>query len=333
MAQQIETLAQQNVQLQGQVGHLEALVQGLNTQLQELQERAQHQPDPAVEFQRHLTLERGDRAVDREAGRLDCCDGEDPAQVKKYLKEVQLVPDNHKLEVVRRTARGPLRREFERYVTGHLAANWGAIAHHLTSSFVSSDNQEALRGELHKIKQEPFETILSFNRRFRELAQDAYPAPGGNRNADQERQLIRAYGKGLALDKVARKLTAQGWPATLEMAMERTATFETADTVYDHLGRSTEPMEVGAAATTTAPLRPQGPPFHGSTQPQPPKEMQQMRTHIAKLEAQIKRLQDQPPSRRPPRTCYNCNRPGHIARECSASQGGRSRQASFPQKN
>ena len=188
---------------------------------------------------------------------------------------------------------------------------------------------EALKQELSKIRQEPFESLLSYNRRYRELADEAYPPPAhGGCNQDQERALIKAYGKGLAHDTTARKLTSQGWPATLEAAMARTAQLEMAQTVYDHLGRVTEPMEVGS----TPSLRPQAPPARSSPGPQPPLNLQRLQTHISKLEAQLQRMRDANPRspKRDARTCYNCRRQGHIARDCRAPKQGESRQSSIP---
>lgn len=236
-----------------------------------MQQNVPHAIDPAQIFQDHLVADRADRSVEREANWLDLCDGEQPAQVKQYLRELDLVADDQRIAVLRQTARGVLRREFERFRAANATAPWAALRAHLLASFVSVDNAEALKQELTKIRQEPFESILSYNRQFRELADEAHPRPAqGARNVDQERALIKAYGKGLAHDTLARKLTSQGWPATLNDAMTRTSRVETAQKVYDHLGRIPEPMEVGSAP----PLRLQGPPFRPPPQPQPPKEIQ-----------------------------------------------------------
>ena len=323
----LDGIRQQNVLLQGQVGQLQQQVQ----LLQQARADAAGQLDAGHVFQAHLAADRDDRQVAREAKRLDLCDGEDTAQVKRYLRELDLVDQDKRLAVLRQTARGAFRREFQRYHDNHAAAPWANIKAHLLSSFVSRDNGEALKQELSKIRQEPFESLLSYNRRFRELADEAYPPPAdGGRNQDQERALIKAYGKGLAMDVTARKLTSQGWPATLEAAMNRTAQLETAQTVYDHLGRATEPMEVGSAPS----LRPQVPPTSAPAQPQPPLELRRLQTHISKLEAQIQRLTNprSGPAQKDTRTCYNCRRAGHIARECRAPRQGESRPASFPHR-
>ena len=49
----------------------------------------------------------------------------------------------------------------------------------------------ALRDEVERVKQSVYEQEVSYNRRFRGVANAAYSAT--NRNADQNRILVRAY--------------------------------------------------------------------------------------------------------------------------------------------
>ena len=132
---EIETLQQQNLHLQGQLGQLEQQMQ----ELRQLQHHAHASVDPGAAFQQHLQADRDDRQVAREAKRIDICDGEEPAQVKRYLKELDLVDQNCKVAIVRQTARGALRREFERFLSANHDARWPAIKTHLLASFVSVD--------------------------------------------------------------------------------------------------------------------------------------------------------------------------------------------------
>ena len=55
-----------------------------------------------------------------------------------------------------------------------------------TEHFVTVDNVEALKQELSKIHQEAFESILSYNRRFCELAYEAYSLPAGGQSRPRE---------------------------------------------------------------------------------------------------------------------------------------------------
>ena len=76
--------------------------------------------------------------------------------------------------------RGSLRREFELFVRqlAHQAVNpiprhqiaWADAKAHLRTAFLAIDEGAYLRGELEKIRQSPYETVASYNRRFRDIA-------------------------------------------------------------------------------------------------------------------------------------------------------------------
>ena len=314
----MEALQRQNVELQGQLGVMEQELQRHQEQIRQL-----HQGGAVEALHQHLAEDRRQKVVefeegqvDREVRRLEKCDGSEPAQVKSWLKELDLVPAARRTEVAGRTATQQLRRELERFLEGHAQrrnAPWLEVSSHLLHAFVSTDNKEATRKELDKIRQEIHESLISYNRRFRELAEESYPLAA--RNEDQERTLVKAYGKGLAHDSTARKLVSNGWPENLEAAIRRTAQLETSQEVYDHLGRQVSAMEVGSAAATPK-LAPQQP------KPQPSLEVQQLRSHIAKLEAQINRLKPAYTDNRNARKCYSCGAADHLARDCPRPQQG-----------
>ena len=67
------------------------------------------------------------------------------------------------------------------------------------------------------MRQSAYETNASFNRRFRDLADAAFPAPG--RNDDQHRLMVRAYARGLRSSSVAVKMIEDANPGTLDAAI------------------------------------------------------------------------------------------------------------------
>ena len=68
---------------------------------------------------------------------------------------------------------------------------WTELKEHLLASFLHVDEASALRDEVEKTSQSAYEPEEGYNRRFREVADAAYPVT--LRNDDQHRILIRAY--------------------------------------------------------------------------------------------------------------------------------------------
>lgn len=296
-----------------------------------------HQP---LQQQAEIAARAERRAIiSAEIEKIQKCDGSDPTLVRQWIQEIQLargLPDNAAaVELISSSTSGAFKLELEAYLQQQDNRNdtpWQAIRTHLLQCFVSADHQEFHRGLLAKVKQQPNENILAYNRRFRQAALEAFP---GDRNVDQSRELVRLYGKGLLEPAAARKLVAEGWPATLENAFTRMTDRETAQERYSHLGRREEPMELAAYATRQ-PLE------------QPKKtdldlvqrKLDQLMTKLAKMELQKSsvqptmqypqtpqttysteqgtppRMDAQLPHSRPPPRCYNCQKLGHIARRC-----------------
>ena len=139
----MEQLQQQNVELRGEVNQLNQRLQQQQQTLEQQQQQLQQQAaDPAAIFQAHLREDRvlkqqelEENQLEKEARRLDKCDGTEPSQVKSWLKELDLVANERKVEVARRTATQQLRRELERYLEGHPGAPWRDVRTQLLQAF------------------------------------------------------------------------------------------------------------------------------------------------------------------------------------------------------
>ena len=177
------------------------------------------------------------------------CDGPVTSGLRLWIKEVtlafNLLGAAGLVDIVTKSVTGPLRFEIERFLGNFVAAHggprngvpWNAIRDHVQAQFLNVDEAAALREEVDKLRQSPYEPEAQYSRRFREVADAAYP---DQRNADQERILVRAYARGLGSQALARKLVEEANPNDLEAAIQAVATFSERKDAYTRLGRERE---------------------------------------------------------------------------------------------
>ena len=193
--------------------------------------------------------------------RVRVCDGSTPHLVREWVEDVEMcLPyvngDEASLKkIVEETIQGPLRRAYERFMSGQAdrqAVTWAAIRTHVRAAFLTMDEDEYLRSQIEKVHQTAYETNVAYGRRFQESADRAYPVAG--RVPAEERVLLTAYIKGFRNKEIVRRLVQETRPETLANALTAVETF-TADEErfkrYGWLPRAEEPMEVGAVDDTS----------------------------------------------------------------------------------
>ena len=233
------------------------------------------------------------------------CDGTTTASVRLWIREVTLAYNrlgaNHVIEISRATI------------------PWTHLREHIAEQFLNVDEAAALRDEIEKVKQSEYEPAAQYSRRFRQVADTAYPYP---RNEDQERLLIKLYARGLHSDELARKLVQDVSPTDLETAISAISRINERHDAYARLRREEEPMEVGVI-DPEGELQRQLASVVGT--------VEKLATKLAKLEASPRSTPVSQPQRtnvsgKPNRkeiTCHHCGKPGHVWRECRQRQGQR----------
>ncbi|ELU02704.1 hypothetical protein CAPTEDRAFT_199676 [Capitella teleta] len=148
----------------------------------------------------HFERQEARTALLDEADKVSPCDGQDPGSVKQFLRELELLALEHRVLVFDKRARGSMLRTGMRWIQGHQDnPDWMAFKTHLLNSFVSADANNARRIDLQRCTRQPGESLLSYNRRFSELAFAASrPQQQRQEHTDVEKEvqiLKTQYGK------------------------------------------------------------------------------------------------------------------------------------------
>ena len=182
--------------------------------------------------------------------------------------------------------------------------------------FLPSNDADCVRENLETFRQMAGENVRDYSRKFRDLAELAFPTE--QRTGDQVRNLIRYFVKGLNSAEAARSVL-KTCPTSLAEAM--TAALDSAEmeeTLYRLGHRKEEPMDISAVqhnAQTTNPLLLMS------------KQLERLTTQMAAMEAHIHQGGAYPryPRRQSGKNrktpdgkiiCYNCHDSGHISKNC-----------------
>ncbi len=198
------------------------------------------------------------------ANQTNVCDGENVDSLRLWLREIDLArgrlqtPDI--VELASRTVSGALRVELEKFIAAKLPLinqdrtqiDWVELKKHITSTFLSLDDDVIQKDNIEKITQAVFETDLQYTRRFSEAVENVYPQV--DRSQDREKMLVKIFLRGLLNDLFAKEIVTHHNPKTV---VEAISTFQRVSSLNEqyirlgrpHLGRTTrqeEPMDCSA---------------------------------------------------------------------------------------
>jgi len=198
-------------------------------------------------------------AISEQCQAVPKCDGLNNEDLREWIRNVDIAIENtanipHNVErITRKTTAGVLYRTLEKWKraipvsTPPTLPEWPSMRKHVIADFLGANEEDRLRAELSKTKQGP-ETILSFNRQFREKADMAYGLEP--RDANHELLLVRAYVSALTDTNLARKVVSKTNMVSLKVAMAYTDR-KAADTeLFFSLRPGEEMMDCSAVAPT-----------------------------------------------------------------------------------
>ena len=236
-----------------------------------------------------------------------------------------LLQDNSAaIQLMLRTTLGSLKDEIDRYILefvnlnpgkGRLDVPFADLLAYLKRSFLPSNDLEHVRENMEALRQISGESLRTFNRKFRDLSELAYPSE--QRTDDQGKLLIKLYIKGLHSRDIARNVLRAS-PTSLQDAMATAVDSDEVENALQRMGhRNEEPMDISAAAFQSR---------QEASWTSLSKQIAKMNTKLAKMELQ---MQHGGPSWTPRRSgntnsrtadgkpiCFSCKTAGHIAKYC-----------------
>lgn len=192
------------------------------------------------------------------------CDGRFPSETRSWLQDVEVALSSlHDIpgsaaHVAMWSSHGDLHKEIHEFIKtkpDELKITWEEVQSFVTDAFVSKNEGEKLRSQLDCISQKASENVMTFNRRFRHLAEQAYPEP----SPDTEKFLVKLYVPALRNRSFGKKVVMNDKCTTLAAAMELVEKQDAGHELFDSFvaradPRNIQPMEVNAMNAEDNPL-------------------------------------------------------------------------------
>ncbi len=166
-------------------------------------------------------LERGDRLVETLADQLrrdavvrereaeqsrwerlvPLCNGAREEDLLEWIRAIEQAPPELRRDLAGRTTQGALAESVRRYVADNPGGGWNGLRAALAQEYLSQYYAVAMQQELQLVAKGPHEPLPTFLRRFRRLADIAYPPQDRAPAADEiiVKGLARALGEELRL--------------------------------------------------------------------------------------------------------------------------------------
>ena len=182
------------------------------------------------------------KRVERVARKVAPCNGERESEVREWLRAVETsgMSETETVLLAKETARGKLFREMVRQKLN----TWRDIKQGVQGVFLAHNHAALLRQALHRVRQDPRESLRQFNLRFRELIDEAF---GSIMAPAEEEHAVNAYLAALTSDAVADRVLEDGRvPSTLAAAIGKASARERIEEMKRAAGRRTRTDSVQA---------------------------------------------------------------------------------------